>query len=62
MHVVQKQLFVTDVFSKTSSQEKVFGEIANGIWTNYSGVCAPLRHNLALVQTYCTRARHVESK
>lgn len=26
MHVVQKQLFVTDVFSKTSSQEKKFLE------------------------------------
>lgn len=43
-------------------KKKTFGGIANGIWTNYSGVCAPLRHNLASVQTYCSTARHVESK
>lgn len=39
-------------FLKDFKLRKDFWGIANDIWTNYSVVCTPMRHNLEQSQTY----------
>lgn len=42
--------YLLQMFSKRSRKD--FWKIANDVWTNYSMVCTPERHNLEQSQTY----------